>query len=62
MGQVIGPIPRNWWLTLQTIRKSVLSERANGNSDVAKQEWRCFKSNLGRFVQAEDLSAPVKAA
>lgn len=62
MGQVIGPIPLNWWKTLRTIRNSYLSERANGNIDVARQEERCFKSNVGRFVQAEDLSPPVKAA
>lgn len=62
MGQLIGPIPRNWWKTLKDIRESMLSEKANGNVEVARMEARMFKVNLGRFVQAEDLSEPAKAA
>jgi hypothetical protein len=62
MGQLIGPIPRNWWKTLKDIRESMISEKANGNVETARMEARMFKTNLGRFIKAEDLSVAPKAA
>lgn len=60
MGQLIGPIPSDWWITFKMLRESMAYSLEQGRVDAFLKEKSVFRENLERFYENADRSLKRK--